>query len=176
MKKLQWLILFLVLSSFPLQSFSQNNERYDEFYDILYGRKQNNYVTPSYLDEIISGYQSKIAGTFVRDGKVRRVSGSVDDKGATVNLFPINRGYFFLQPTISGEAKDGIVNIFSGGRYNKTLSGGLNFNIYKRNSGFFTPEARTSLHNKLKIAYTCFDSTGARQQMLHLIDTISRYL
>jgi len=97
-----------------------------------------------------------ISGTQVKAGKVFGSSATVDDKSATINVsFKPLWNVFYLQPSMALEAKDGFASIFTNNKYGKTITGGLNFQIFlAKNSSGFSSENRYKLHNQLRAAYT----------------------
>ncbi|MGC4038710.1 MAG: hypothetical protein QM764_22290 [Chitinophagaceae bacterium] len=133
------------------------------------------YVTQYIMDSIIQSVQSKISGTLIKDGKTVATTATVDDKSVTVNY---NIGHFiderlFVQATVSGTAADNFVDIFSGGKYKKTITGGFNFNFFpKWNSGSFYSSYRQRLWTLLKIQDHCFDRSKRKNAYKSTIEKL----
>ena len=90
------------------------------------------YTQSGQLGNIIDNFTSPL----IKDGNTVATTATLDDKSLTVN-YSFKRwfdDYFALQLTASGTSDDGVLDIFSNGKYKRTLTGGINFNIFPKNN------------------------------------------
>jgi hypothetical protein len=72
----------------------------------------NSLYTSSVLDYFIYKQINTISGTNIKEGKVYGTSATIDEKSITANFSIKISKTFYLQPTLSGTAEKGILNIF----------------------------------------------------------------
>ncbi|MBC9914574.1 hypothetical protein [Chitinophaga varians] len=123
--------------------------RLNKINSILSGRDTSNYVSSHIFDTIINDKQKMISGIQVRDGKIASTSVSIQDKSVTFNL-AIGKNNFFIQPSITGSSSKDFVSVFTGDKYQRTLTGGLNFQWFFNKRAFFDRSDRVYLHNQLR--------------------------
>ncbi len=112
------------------------------------------YITSYLFDTLIRETQNKISGVLIKEGKTIATTAAVDDKSLTVNYtLPVQIGSLFsIQLTAGGTAKDKFVDIFSEGKYQRTITGGLNFNLLlPYNSATYDFSDKWMLWNALKL-------------------------
>jgi hypothetical protein len=153
-------LLYLLLGEFSLygQSISSlTNAHIGNIISLINRTDSNKLVTNYVLDSLVKSFYYKLNGVYIKDGKTVATSGTVDDKSITINYSLPKWGQFSLQPTISGSSDSGFVNIISGGKYKRTLTGGLNFNYFFGSSGFYSYKTKQIVLNQLKVASRCFN-------------------
>lgn len=115
--------------------------------------KKGNYVTPYILDSLVEELQSKVSGTVMKDGKIVSTTASIEDKSITVNhiFASVFERKLFLLGSLGGTSDEDFVDIFSGGKYKRTISGGLTFNFFPAlNSGSYLTSQKYKLWRQLQ--------------------------
>lgn len=93
---------------------------------------------------------NSVSGIAYKEGKAAFSSATVDDDGITVNLNLVDNEHLTWQFTASGESKKGTVDVFSSGKYNKTLGAGFNFIYFPfTNSAGFLATEKDRLNKQL---------------------------
>jgi hypothetical protein len=93
---------------------------------------------------------NSVSGIAYKEGKAAFSSATVDDDGITVNLNLVDNEHLTWQFTASGTSKKGTVDVFSSGKYNKTLGAGFNFIYFPfTNSAGFLPAEKDRLNKQL---------------------------
>jgi len=110
----------------------------------------NQYVASYVFDNILGNMQKQISGFQTRNGKTPATSATIQEKSITLNYTFSSPGHFFIQPTVSGSSKKDFVSIFSNDKYQRTLTGGLNFVFFSKPGGSFETSDRTYIHNVLR--------------------------
>lgn len=136
----------------------------------------NSLYTSSVLDYFIYKQINTISGTNIKEGKVYGTSATIDEKSITAN-FSIKIGKtFYLQPTLSGTAEKGMLNIFSDKKYQKTLSGGSNFQWFPfANKIGFSKGTRIKLHNEMRFKEFSYNRINKELQIKKLTGIINSY-
>jgi hypothetical protein len=123
--------------------------------DHLLGTQDDSlFVTPSNYNQIIKSKFRTLSGTQIKAGKYMGNSVSVDSKSITVNisLKPFKNSEIYLLPTIAGSSSNGFVNVITGNKYSRTVTGGTNFILLGHNNkSRYDAMVSRSLHNDLKI-------------------------
>jgi hypothetical protein len=135
-----------------IEEWAKLNYRLQDLRKLIANLDPNQMVTPENYNQIIRNRFRTLSGTEIKNGKFMGQSASVDAKSLTVNLsFKPTKKEFYLLPTLTGASKDGLVDVISGSKYNKTLTGGLNFvALPPINKSEFTGPAKRDLLNNLK--------------------------
>ncbi|MES1181854.1 MAG: hypothetical protein ABUL44_03575, partial [Flavobacterium sp.] len=116
------------------------------------------------LNKLLTENAYALSGTSLKDGKSISSSATIDDKSVTINISIKPAKYnFFLQPTISGKSEKGFLSIFSDDKYSRTLTGGLNFQLFTPTWINFTVSDRIKLHNKLRGELQKFNKAKASE-------------
>ncbi|ROI03239.1 hypothetical protein EGI16_11775 [Chryseobacterium sp. G0240] len=137
---------------------------------------KNNLYTPSLLDYFIYKQINTISGTNIKEGKVYSTSATIDEKSITANYSIKTGKIFYLQPTVSGTAEKGALNIFSDKKYQKTLSGGSNFQWFPfANTIGFSEGTRIKLHNEMRFKEFSYNKIDKALRIKKLSDIINSY-
>ena len=147
-------LLFLALLQVRVSKAQSVVERLHEADSVLYNPFSIRLVSDTAYNRLIYRNIIDIGGLNVKQGRALGSSLTVDDKGGTLNVGfrPIKRTdahkvpRIALQGTIKATADDGLITLFSGGEYQKTLGvggGGL----------FFLPKGPESLLRKAPSTY-----------------------
>lgn len=145
--------------------------------DVYTGKR---YVTTYMFDSIVTETQNKISGVLIKQGKVVGTTASVEDKSVTINhsFAALANGRLSLQLTAGGTADDNFVDIFSEGKYKRTITSGLNFNIFPRyNSGGYFVSEKRKLWSLLYLQDSCYKARRAyaiskKDSLFTLLQTI----
>lgn len=115
-----------------------------------------------------------LSGTEVKNGKFMGTSAAVDAKSVTVNFaIKPSRYDFYIMPTVSGSSKDGFVDVFTGSKYKRTITGGVNFILLTNwNSGWDSKPAANNVHVELQRALYEYNQNSSRKDSLFYINTI----
>jgi len=108
------------------------------------------YLTSYIFDSILHITQNQISGIQVKNGKTASTSATLQDKSMTLNVNIKAWDRFFLQPTISGSSTKDFISIFSGDKYQRTLTGGVNLIFFSKSTGHFDSTDRIYIHNVLR--------------------------
>lgn len=156
-------LLFLVVKiSFAQVELKDTIDINDMLTKSLSHPDSGRYITKKALDKIITNNLFQIGGTGIKEGSLTGISTTITDKLISTN-FNINipKTDIFVQPTITLRNNEGVVDIFSKGKFTNENTYGLSiiWNNPKQSSAFFTPSDKYSLHNKLRIERIKFYST-----------------
>jgi hypothetical protein len=138
-------------------------------------------ITDSAYKVYLHNKFNSISGTQVKGGKVLGTSATIDDKSVTVNLSvkPIAH-VFYLQPSIAATSKNGFAAIFDNNAYSKTLTGGLNLQLFlSKNFSNYDKTNAIVLHNRLRLLrlqYVLNDKQANEAYFKNTIDTIINIL
>lgn len=129
-------------------------ERQIDLDDLLDNNKEGLIITPNNFTKIVQSKFRTVSGNEIKNGKYFGSSASVDSKSITVNISmkPFKSHEFYLLPSLAGSAKDGFVNVITGNKYSRTVTGGVNFVVpFPKTSFSFNNKIRVKLHNDLKM-------------------------
>jgi hypothetical protein len=124
-----------------------------------------NVITGSAFDQKLDSVLNTVSGVTYQNGKATQTSASVDDKGLTVNYNIVDNESVTLQFTGSGTSTKSVVDLFSGGKYSKTLTGGLNLFYFPRNNAASTSDAEKT---KVRDAIDKLDNYYEAKRLQHL--------
>jgi hypothetical protein len=116
-------------------------------------KKHKDMLVPDYsFEDSLKKFQNMASGTVIKNGKVQSISTVLDDKSLTFNYtLPIKSlEWMTIQPTISGASSKGFINVFTGDKYGRTLTGGVNFNFTIKGTANFDTIKRDQFKLKLK--------------------------
>lgn len=134
-------------------------------------------VTDSAYKVYLHNKFNNISGTQVKGGKVLGTSATIDDKSATVNIsFKPIAHVFYLQPSIAAASKNGFAAVFDNNAYSKTLTGGLNLQLFlSKNFSNYDKTNAIVLHNRLRLLrlqYVLNDKQLTEAYLKNAIDAI----
>jgi hypothetical protein len=117
------------------------------------GSDNGKLITDSAYKVYLHNKFNSISGTQVKGGKVLGTSATIDDKSATVNIsFKPIAHVFYLQPSIAATSKNGFAAVFDNNAYSKTLTGGLNLQLFlSKNFSKYDKTNAIVLHNRLRL-------------------------
>ncbi len=78
------------------------------------------------LDSVLN----KASGFAYKDGKAGRTSATLEEKAITLNLNLIDHSLFTMQLSLAGARNEKMLDIFTEGKYARTLSAGVKFNLF----------------------------------------------
>ncbi|WP_121811681.1 hypothetical protein [Mucilaginibacter kameinonensis] len=133
--------LLTLLTFFAVQfAFAQNTVKEDPVVNDHYKQVKAFIANPKGTDKLITGYKfndslqnflRQVSGVVLKGGQIQSISAIADDKSLTVNYaLPIKLKWLSVQVSGTGTADKGIVNVFTGDKFGKTLTGGFNFNWF----------------------------------------------
>ncbi|MDB5004395.1 MAG: hypothetical protein JWQ34_2620 [Mucilaginibacter sp.] len=122
-------------------------------------------ITDSLFDKKLDSVLNTVSGVTYVNGRATQTSASVDDKGLTVNYNIIDNKHLTFQFTGSGTSTKSVVDLVSGGKYSKTLTGGLNLFWFPFNNHASTDTAEKS---KLSKAIDKLDNYYTVKRKQHL--------
>lgn len=125
-------------------------ERFKEFLNTDVRSDTSGFITPYMFDSLVINHQRALSGSQVEAGKTFGSSATISDKGATVNLGLGNIHNVYTQFHISGTGKESFISLFEDGKYGNTVSSGVNLNIFRKGSGFFSPSNKRIMRTKLE--------------------------
>lgn len=102
----------------------------------------NSLISNAAFNDTLHRFFNSVSGQVLKAGQVQSTSAVLDDKSLTVSYsIPFKKvKWFSIQPTATGTSKDGIINVFTGNKFGKTLTVGSNFNLFIHGSGNYYPE------------------------------------
>ncbi|WP_316783822.1 hypothetical protein [Pedobacter frigiditerrae] len=155
-----------------LEEYDELQERRDSLELLLKNTKiTTNIITARNYDEFISAKFRGLSGTEIKNGKFVGSSAAVDEKSVTLNfsIKPSKDREFYIQPTISGKSDNGLVDLFSEGKRNKTITYGLNFTqLIAKNSSKYWKIDKYKLHNDIRDKHSKFDMFKEPAEKLYL--------
>jgi hypothetical protein len=109
-------------------------------------------VTYRALDKIVYQDQRAIGGSAIKEGKVIGSSATVDEKGVTLTIGSnILKKRYAIQTILKGSSEEGFVDVFSSGKYQRTLGfGGTGLLFLPNLSNRYTERTRKDLHHQLR--------------------------
>lgn len=142
---------------------------------LIEGGDEDKMVTSENFAYLVKTKFRTLSGTDVKNGKYIGQSLAIDAKTATANfsIKPFSRE-FYITPNISGTAKDSFVDLFSDGKYNKTLSGGINFIMLSNlNRAIFRSKPQKLVRNVLFKEQNAYNKTVAESEYNVLISWVN---
>jgi len=158
------LILSATMFFCSLWAIAQENSTIGEI-DTLLTKKDKKIFTPTALNKSIYSKINVISGVNLKEGKVVSRSASIDDKSLTVNYAIKCGDRFFVQPSVSGTSEDGFLSVFSTRKYQKTLSGGVSFQLFSGHNSIFYDGSNDAeqLHTQMRVKKVFYDSIEKMQ-------------
>lgn len=150
--------------------------RHDELDTLLLTNKDSLFVTPINYNKIIQSKFRTLSGTEIKNGKYFGTSVAVDAKSMTVNFSvkPFKSFEFYLLPTASAASSNSFVTIFTGDKYSRTVTGGVNFIMLSgNNKSKFDPKTRNQLHNNLKVLKGSYENIKPNKDSIFYQKTLS---
>lgn len=133
-------------------SLNEVQTRWTDLKNLL--NQSDKMVTPANYNALVRGNFRLLSGNEIKNGKSTSAAGVIDEKSITINLSykPMKNTEFYILPVISAEAEESFVNLFSHGKYARTVSYGSNFAVLLfGNSSEFSVENKKLLHNELRL-------------------------
>jgi hypothetical protein len=108
------------------------------------------------FNDTLHRFFNSVSGQVLKAGQVQSTSAILDDKSLTLNYsIPFKKiKWFSIQPTATGTSTNGIINVFTGNKFGRTLTFGSNFNFFIHGSGNYYSEDQNRFLYYLKDART----------------------
>ncbi|WP_439697456.1 hypothetical protein ACFGVS_03375 [Mucilaginibacter sp. AW1-7] len=104
------------------------------------------------FNDTLQRFFNSVSGTVIKSGVVQSASAVLDDKSLTVNYtIPFKKApWLTIQPTITGSSSKGVIDLFTGDKFAKTLTGGINFNKFIKGTGYYPKSKKINFLYHLK--------------------------
>jgi len=122
----------------------------DQVKDVYNNVKPKNLVADYSFRDTLQKFQGQASGIVIKNGQVQNISTVLDDKSLTFNYAFRCLNPVLFQPTITGTSSKGVIDLFTGNKFARTISLGANITISLPSHARFWPDDREHFRLALK--------------------------